>query len=371
VPVDLNPGALAVNPVTNKIYITHSRPANVTVLDGATDDTTHVAVGQDLGAMVVNSVTNKVYVVTSRNKRVMVIDGATNDTTGVPALHPNRLAVNLVTNKVYATNGSSDYELTVIDGATNDTASVYTVHQEVRDVTVNPATNKVYVSWDGLTEMTDAPAYETRVRAEFDRLPGDTTSLARPNLTGKGVNRSTPGRTAMMGVGNRMSTTQTAWAWATILSGAGTDSVTWSYNWGTDTLILGENFICLAPLEDQAATTNNLGLGTPFAGNPEVYPVYRIGLAGGVGESRKLQAKSHKPTQTVVRGVLFLPRNMTETSDVSDRVPRLISLLDVSGRKVMDLKQGANDVRSLSPGVYFVREAQAQAQAVRKIVIAR
>jgi hypothetical protein len=41
----------------------------------------------------------------------------------------------------------------------------------------------------------------------------------------------------------------------------------------------------------------------------------------------------------------------------------------------MNLKPGANDVRALAPGVYFVREAQgqaqAQAQAIRKIVIAR
>jgi hypothetical protein len=73
---------------------------------------------------------------------------------------------------------------------------------------------------------------------------------------------------------------------------------------------------------------------------------------------------------TIVRGVLFLPRDMTETAAVSDRVPRPI-LLDVSGRKVMDLNTGANDVRTLAPGVYFIRTAQAQAQAIRKIVIAR
>lgn len=46
-------------------------------------------------------------------------------------------------------------------------------------------------------------------------------------------------------------------------------------------------------------------------------------------------------------------------------------LLDASGRKVLDLRLGSNDVRALAPGVYFVREAQtqAQAQAVRKIVL--
>ncbi|MBN2464850.1 hypothetical protein JXD38_04415 [candidate division WOR-3 bacterium] len=38
-------------------------------------------------------------------------------------------------------------------------------------------------------------------------------------------------------------------------------------------------------------------------------------------------------------------------------------LLDAAGRKVMDLKTVVNDVRALAPGVYFVIEAQAQAQA--------
>jgi len=50
-------------------------------------------------------------------------------------------------------------------------------------------------------------------------------------------------------------------------------------------------------------------------------------------------------------------------------------LLDVSGRKVMDLKPGANDVRALAPGVYFVREelqaSSPKPQAVRKVVVAR
>jgi len=45
----------------------------------------------------------------------------------------------------------------------------------------------------------------------------------------------------------------------------------------------------------------------------------------------------------------------------------------VDGRKVLDLLPGPNDVRALAPGVYFVREgeAQAQTQAIRKVVITR
>jgi hypothetical protein len=46
-----------------------------------------------------------------------------------------------------------------------------------------------------------------------------------------------------------------------------------------------------------------------------------------------------------------------------------IVLLDISGRKVLDLKPGANDVSHLSPGVYFVRDAQVR--ATRKVILSR
>jgi hypothetical protein len=35
---------------------------------------------------------------------------------------------------------------------------------------------------------------------------------------------------------------------------------------------------------------------------------------------------------------------------------QLADLLDITGRKVMDLAPGENDIRHLAPGVYFVRE---------------
>jgi hypothetical protein len=49
-----------------------------------------------------------------------------------------------------------------------------------------------------------------------------------------------------------------------------------------------------------------------------------------------------------------------------------IVLLDVTGRKVMDLLPGDNDVRHLSPGVYFLRSADSgERPAVRKVVVQR
>jgi hypothetical protein len=66
---------------------------------------------------------------------------------------------------------------------------------------------------------------------------------------------------------------------------------------------------------------------------------------------------------TIVRSVLFLgdcPRTGT--------VPKTV-LLDISGRKVMDLRPGPNDVSHLSPGVYFVR--QAGTRTIRKVVVTK
>jgi hypothetical protein len=138
----------------------------------------------------------------------------------------------------------------------------------------------------------------------------------------------------------------------------------WSYAWGTDSLILGENFVCCVPLEAQAATTNNLGLGTPFAGNLEVYPVYRIGLAAGL-EGAATHTLRTVNLPTVVRGVLFL-------AEATSPKPQAASLMDATGRKVAALHAGANDVRALAPGVYFVRQASSvmrQAAGVTKVVL--
>ncbi len=60
------------------------------------------------------------------------------------------------------------------------------------------------------------------------------------------------------------------------------------------------------------------------------------------------------PGSIVARGVLDLPNSS--------------SLLDITGRSVLDLHSGANDVRALAPGVYFVRS---EPSAVTKVVVTR
>ena len=108
VPVGPAPRALAVNPVTNKIYVATCHPRSglppvggLSVIDGETNATTTVPGG--CAALAVNSVTNKIYVVNAGN--ATVIDGATNSTNTLSA-SGSAVAVNEVTNKIYVAKGS-------------------------------------------------------------------------------------------------------------------------------------------------------------------------------------------------------------------------------------------------------------------------
>jgi hypothetical protein len=82
----------------------------------------------------------------------------------------------------------------------------------------------------------------------------------------------------------------------------------------------------------------------------------------GIQETMNDERGTMSVGPTIVRGVLNLQ------SAIYNQKCGVV-LLDISGRKVLDLHPGPNDVRQLSPGVYFVREARAQ--GVRKVVVAR
>jgi len=177
VPVEGDPAAIAVNPVTNKIYAANycgndptcnTHYGTVTVIDGKTLSTDTVAVGIAPYAVVVNSVTNKIYVVNlcgsdptcqSRfNQTLTVIDGTTLSTVtltvGFAAYFvPTPMAINPVTNKIYVVNGcgndptcTNNGTVTVIDGATNLIAATVRVGTYPDAVAVNSVTNEIYIA---------------------------------------------------------------------------------------------------------------------------------------------------------------------------------------------------------------------------------
>jgi YVTN family beta-propeller protein len=152
------PETVAVNKMTNKIYVANFLSHSVTVIDGTTNSTTTVQTGLRPRAMAVNEATNKIYVANvgdvplggSDRGGVTVIDGVTNLTTTVidpNANGPTAVAVNSGTNTIYVANrwtgnvtvidGTGGSILTVVDPNANGMQSVA--------VAVNPVTDKIYV----------------------------------------------------------------------------------------------------------------------------------------------------------------------------------------------------------------------------------
>ena len=165
IPVGNNPRAIAVNEVTNKIYVANcpfslpwtQTPGTVTVIDGDTDVTTDIPVGVCPVAIAVNPVTNRIYVANHGQSSIQcshcshgditVIDGASNTALTVADPHaqfPNAIAVNSISNRIYVGNLSGN--VSVIDGSDNSLTSISAGTLFVTDVAVNSATNKIYVA---------------------------------------------------------------------------------------------------------------------------------------------------------------------------------------------------------------------------------
>lgn len=388
VPVGWRPYALAVNPITNKIYVANNYGSNVTIIDGLTNDTTVVAAGQKPSAIAVNPVTNKIYVGNDSwmgdSGSVTVIDGTTLGTVSLSRFRmPLGIAVNPVTNKVYISDCGQD-SIAIIDGATLSIAKL-TGGVGPLAVAVNPVTNKVYVTKDtdnDVTVIDEMPFRDTRIHAEMESYLNHASTLARPPLVGRAVNRWTPYRTQIEGILNRPKTDQKSWDLAEIIRGARSDSVVWAWNWGADSLIMGENWVCAVPIESDGANTNNTGFGTPFAGNLLVFPFYRIDPRLGVEDHKGFAGRvdilfAAKPNPT--SGPTCITYSLTHPGHVS------LKLYDITGRLVTVLQEGEkrtgifsvswdgrdNKGHNLPSGIYLYRLETENSRAVKKLVLLR
>jgi YVTN family beta-propeller protein len=175
--IGVNTIAVAVNLRTNRIYASACNPVdlcNIAVVDGKTDTLITkipIASGSSIGiqGLAVNAVTNRIYASDADNAQYVVIDGKTNTVLAqVPVFNqPGGLAVDPKTNHLFVVGAGFPGEVLVFDGATNAQIAAIPESFGVNNVATNFRLNRAYATvgasvsvLDGATntEVTEVPA---------------------------------------------------------------------------------------------------------------------------------------------------------------------------------------------------------------------
>ncbi len=148
--MNLFPPNIAVNPQTNRVYITEGDGHKVFVIDGTTDNVVgNIELGntsqQDffISGIAINPQTNKIYVIDSIDT-IYIIDANLDKVIKSIKLKSNNIAVNPQTNRIYVTNFENG-TVSVIDGVTNNL--IYTIDDiATGGITVDSKTNRIYIT---------------------------------------------------------------------------------------------------------------------------------------------------------------------------------------------------------------------------------
>jgi len=147
---------VAVNPVTDKVYLANTGANTVTAYDAASGNSTTIAVGAAPAFIAVNPATNRVYVDNEDDATLSVIDGATDtliDTYPIGSAGP--IAIDPVANVVYVVRltGTGSDEVTFFNGETNTWYTIATSSFQPTALAVNPATSTIYVAHYGTGDL--------------------------------------------------------------------------------------------------------------------------------------------------------------------------------------------------------------------------
>src|SRR5258705_282186 len=147
--------AIATNPATNKIYAANAGSANLTVIDGATNNTTTVNTGNIPCAIAIDPEANRIYAVNYASDGVTVIDGANNSViaTVLVGERPQAIAINSLTHTIYVANTHGN-TVTIIDGTNNSVIATVPTGNAPYAIAVDAASNKAYVSNMGKDHLT-------------------------------------------------------------------------------------------------------------------------------------------------------------------------------------------------------------------------
>ncbi|MCH7559881.1 MAG: YncE family protein [Thaumarchaeota archaeon] len=183
----LVPYYVNLNPNTNKVYVV--TPFGIVVVDGVTDEKVNLIYSEGdtnfiYGRIAINSDTNKIYVTKKSANSVAVIDGITDIVQKEIAVKfPAWIHIDQKTNTIYVSDGGYG-TTTIIDGSTDTLKEVVTSEKTgARFFTaINLDTNKVYQTnpvKSGPVLVFDISTHELIKRIEVGSFPKDI--VVNPN----------------------------------------------------------------------------------------------------------------------------------------------------------------------------------------------
>jgi len=297
---------------------------------------------------------NKLYIAEDEDSRIQVLDCNTDSVVKVITWNigtPSALCYEPNGNKVYVANGSG-WSVSVIDCNRDTVLKTFRVGQTPTALALSPVNHKLYC-------------------ANFGVYPNYDTTVSVIDTDGDSVIRT-------IGVGTEPG--------YTMCYNPTTDKMfVGTGHWGGSSLAVIrcsddrviKRMQVLGAFWESAVLPSANKLYVPSEGSRAISVVQdsvSVGLEelGATGAPRKVGA-------TLVRGVLFLDENgdcpASNSMRCSEGLSPFSALLDISGRKVMELQPGANDVSGLASGVYFVRSGPSAASreplavSVRKVII--
>ncbi len=156
--VTYGPSKIAINPITNRVFILDSILNTVTIIDGKTDRIVDIVkVGSHPHDIAVNSISNIIYVTDPDSKSLIAIDGEKNNSiTKIPVGDfPVGIAIDADQNIVYVSNTKNQYcvgqcdtvnnSLYVIDGNTNTVEGHLDTYLTNDKLVIDSSTHKVYM----------------------------------------------------------------------------------------------------------------------------------------------------------------------------------------------------------------------------------
>jgi YVTN family beta-propeller protein len=318
------PLAMCTNPVANKLYCASQLANQIAIIDGATYSVLKVlSVPSWPIDMLYAPELNRVYCVeqgprNSPNFMVTVIDGTSDSIlrTIFVGHYARSICYNRTDAKIYTANGF-DGNVSVVDANTNTVIATVTVGGAPSKVFWNPYSDRVYCSDEGSGTLWVIDGVTNQLCSTLP-LVGAAHSMCLDSAAGKVYCSNFLDSVVTVIDARRDSIVKTI--------ATGPDPECMCYNWTSGRTYVG------------------------CRGDNKVY-VIKDSVVGGV-EEKNAAPCSRRPAidfrPNPCDGVLYLEAGPPSSYD------QTIRLYDVQGSVVADLQPGANDIRHLVPGTYFL-----------------